>query len=296
MQHNSSTRLKSNQPASAGELAIQVDELDASKTQEVVEFLSQRPIHTVHMIEFIHDNGLVNPLNGSTFYGCRNREGQLEGVALIGHSTLLETTTDRAAQALAQVAKTCATTYVVMGEKERINNFWDYYAEAGQGMRHACRDLLFELKWPVQALPEVSDFRLATSDDLELVAAIHAQMVSNEAYVNPLKRDTEGVRLRCARLIEQGRTWVVAQGDEIIFKADITSDTSSVIYLDGVCINPDRATQSYALRCMLQLARILLRRTKSVCVLVNENDKKAHKFYRQAGYKLRSIYDTIFIN
>jgi predicted GNAT family acetyltransferase len=121
-------------------------------------------------------------------------------------------------------------------------------------------------------------------------------MASDEASLNPLKRETEAVRERCARFIEQGRTWVAVQGDVIIFKADVTFDTSSVIYLDRVCTNSDRRSHSHALRCMSQLARTLLRRTDSVCVLVSENDKKAHRFYRRAGYKLRSIYDTIFLN
>src|SRR6185436_20691196 len=60
--------------------------------EEVLNFLSRRPIHTVAMVGFIHDNGLVSTLNRGTFYGCRNYEGNLEGVALIGHATLLETT------------------------------------------------------------------------------------------------------------------------------------------------------------------------------------------------------------
>lgn len=298
MQQNSPTILKKpHQHSLAGQLIIQVDELDLSHEQEVLEFLSQRPIHTASMVGFIHENGLVHPLNRGTFYGCRNAGRQLEGVALMGHSTLLETTSDRAAQALAEVAKTCATAHLVMGEKERINNFWDYYAEAGQGMRHACRELLFELKWPVEALPDVSELRLATSAaDLELVAAIHAQIAPDQIRINPLKRGSEDSRQRCARNIEQGRTWVGTEEGEVIFKADVTTDTSAVIYLDEVWTSTEGSSQSDALRCMSQFARALLRRTKSVCVLVNENDKKAHRFYQQAGYKLRAIYDTIFLN
>ncbi len=58
---------------------------------EVLEFLSQRPMHNVILIGMVMDNGLVSPLNRGTFYGCRNRDGELEGVALIGHATLMET-------------------------------------------------------------------------------------------------------------------------------------------------------------------------------------------------------------
>ena len=296
-QQNSPAILKTpHRHPSTGPLMVQVAELDASHEQEVLEFLSHRPIHTVGMVGFINDNGLASPLNRGTFYGCRNREGQLEGVALIGHATLLETTTDRAAEALAEMAQTCTTAHMIMGEKERINNFWDYYAEAGQGMRHACRELLFELKWPVEALQEVPELRLAAAADLELVVTIHAQMAFDESGINPLERDPEGFRQRCARRIEQGRTWVWTEGGEVIFKADVTSDTPSVIYLEGVWTNAERRSQGYGLRCMSQLARTLLRRTKSVCVLVNENDKKAHRFYQRAGYKLRAIYDSIFLD
>jgi predicted GNAT family acetyltransferase len=281
---------------SADQLMVHVAALNASHEQEVIEFLSQRPIHTVGMVGFINDNGLVSPLNRGTFYGCRNRQGQLEGVALIGHATLLETTTDRATEALAEMAQTCTNAHMIMGEKERIDDFWYYYADAGQHMRHACRELLFELKWPVEALAEVPELRLATPADLELIVPIHAQMALAESGINPLERDPEGFRQRCARRIEQGRTWVWTEAGQIIFKADVASDTSSVIYLEGVWTNAEHRSQGYGLRCMSQLARTLLTRTKSLCVLVNENNKEAHKFYQRGGYKLRAIYDTIFLN
>lgn len=281
---------------SSGQLMVHVAELHASEEQEVLGFLAQRHIHTVAMVGFIHDNGLVSPLNRGTFYGCRNREGQLEGVALIGHATLLETTTDRALEALAEIAQTCTNAHMIMGEKERINNFWDYYAETGQNMRHACRELLFELQWPVEALSEVPGLRLATPAELDLIMPLQAQMAFAESGINPLERDPEGFRQRCARRIEQSRTWVWVDAGEIVFKADVVSDTSSVIYLEGVWTNPEHRSQGYGLRCMSQLARTLLRRTQSVCVLVNEKNGPAQKFYQRAGYKLRAAYDTIFLN
>jgi predicted GNAT family acetyltransferase len=121
-------------------------------------------------------------------------------------------------------------------------------------------------------------------------------MAFNESGTDPLETDPEGFRQRCARRIEQGRTWVWVEAGKIIFKADIASDTPSVIYLEGVWTSDEHRSRGYGLRCMSQLARTLLRRTQSVCVLVNENNQKAHAFYQRAGYKLRAIYDTIFLN
>jgi predicted GNAT family acetyltransferase len=162
-------------------------------------------------------------------------------------------------------------------------------------MRRACRELLFELRWPVEARAEIPCLRLGTAADLELIMPVQAQMAFDESGVNPLERDPKGFRRRCARRIEQGRTWVSIEAGKLIFKADIVSDTSSVIYLEGIWTNGERRAQGYGLRCMSQLARLLLRRTQSICVLVNEKNTTAHNFYQQAGYKLRAVYDTIFL-
>jgi predicted GNAT family acetyltransferase len=296
-QQNSSAIFKTSERQDSADRLIRVIELNASHEEEALEFLSQRPIHTVSMVGFIHDNGIVSPRNRGTFFGCHNREGQLEGVALIGYSTLLETTTDRAAEALAAVAQTCTTAHMITGEKERINNFWHYYAQAGQGMKHACRELLFELKWPVEALPDLPPLRLATSPaDLDMLAKISAELSVGERLNHSSNRDADGLRRKCARRIAQRRTWVCVEAGNIIFKADLNSYSSSVIFLKGVWTSADRRSQGNHLRCMSQLARTLLRRTKSICVLIDENDKKTHRFYQRAGYKLRAIYETIYLN
>jgi ribosomal protein S18 acetylase RimI-like enzyme len=248
------------------------------------------------MVGFIRDNGLVSPLNRGTFYGCRNCDGELEGVALIGHATLTETVTERALEALAEVAQKCTSAHMIMGEREQINRFWDRYAEAGQRMRQACSQLLFELKWPIEALQAVPDLKAATNAELDLIVPLQAELALAESGVNPLERDPQGFRQRCAHRIEQGRTWLWIEDGEIVFKADVVSDTPSVIYLEGIWTNPSRRSQGYGLRCLSQLGRTFLCRAKSVCVLVNEENEPAQRFYQRAGYKLRAVYDTIFLD
>lgn len=120
-------------------------------------------------------------------------------------------------------------------------------------------------------------------------------MAFDESGVNPMDRDPEGFRKRCARRIEQGRSWVLVENNRLTFKAEVVSDTPEVTYLEGVWIHPDERGQGLGLRCMSQLARNLLMRTKALCLLVNNENVPAHRFYKQAGYKLRGIYDTIFL-
>lgn len=276
-------------------LDILVAKLSSEDEAEALEFLSGRPLHTVTMVGFILDNGLVNPLNRGTFYACRNRKGQIEGVALIGHATLMETTTDRALQAFAEITQKCSRTHMIMGEMERIDEFSNYYAEGGHDVRLARRELLFELRWPIAVHEQTTELRQATADDLELVMVPQAQMAFEESGVNPMEKDPDGFRQRCARRIEQGRTWVLVADGKLLFKAEIISDTTEVTYLEGIWVNPDERGKGYGPRCMSHLAHTLLSRSESLCLFVHERNIAAQLFYKRSGYKLRSIYDTIFV-
>jgi ribosomal protein S18 acetylase RimI-like enzyme len=274
---------------------IQVERLGNNEAAEVLEFLAQRPIHTVAMMSLIHDNGMVSPLNRGTFYGCRDANGQLEGVALVGHATLMETVSDRALAALAQVARQCPSTHMIMGEKERVADFWSHYSEAGRRQRLACREWLFELTWPVDAREAVAELRPAQASELELVMPIQAQLAFIESGVNPMEVDRYGFRERCLRRIEQGRTWVVVENGELIFKADVVSKTAEVIYIEGVWLREDRRQKNLGTRFMSGLMRRLLEDTKSICLLVNETNEWAQGFYRKCGFHFRATYETIFL-
>lgn len=274
---------------------ISVDRLLNGDEAEVLEFLAQRPIHTVAMMSLINDNGLVSPLNRGAFYGCRDLNGKLEGVALVGHATLMETISDRALAALAQVAQQCAGTHMIMGEKERVADFWGHYAAAGRQHRLACREWLFELSWPIEAREAVAGLRRATAAELELVMPVQAELAFAESGINPMQTDPEGFRKRCLRRIEQGRTWVVIEDGKLIFKADVISRTAAVNYLEGIWISEDRRANGSGLRFMSDLMRRLLEETKSICLLVNETNKLAQNFYRKCGFHFRATYETIFL-
>jgi predicted GNAT family acetyltransferase len=271
-----------------------VNALENCEQLEVLSFLARRPIHTAHLAGMIRDNGLQNPLNRGMFYAYRNHLGELEGVALIGHATLLETSSDQALQAFAKTAQRCNAVHMVMCEENRIENFWSYYAVEGQEMRRACRELLFELRWPVD-VSQVSNLRLATHEDLPLLLPVHAEMALDESGVDPRQQDAAGFYERYARRIAQKRTWVLIEDEKLRFKAEVVAETPETTYVEGVWVNPAARRQGYGYRCMSQLARMLLWRTKSICLFVNDENLDAQRFYKQAGYHLRTVYDTIFL-
>ena len=276
-------------------VTVSTTKLTEENRNEVLAFLTERPIHTVCMVGFIRDNGIESPLNRGTFYGCRNSEGRLEGVALIGHTTLIEVRTDRALKEFALIAQITSNTFLIMGEEERIEQFWNLYADDGQEIRMVCRELLFELHRPIEVRQPVKDLRLATLADLDVIAPVHAEMAEAESGVNPLSVDPVGFLQRCSRRIEKGRVWVLIQNGELIFKADIQADTPDVVYLEGIYVNPAYRGKGIGRRCLAQVTQILLRRSKLICLLVNEVNEQAHAFYRLSNFKMQGYYLTTFM-
>lgn len=269
--------------------------LGEGEREEALAFLAERPVQTVCMVGLIRDNGVESAHNRGTFYACRNTEGRLEGIALIGHATLIEARTRRAFAEFALAAQCSTRTHFIMGESDSIEEFWSHYADSGQRMRRACRELLFEVRCPAEFGREVEGLRLATADDLDLIVPVHAGLAEDESGVNPLDTDAEGFRARCLRRIEQRRTWIVIEGSRLLFKVDIQADTPDVIYLEGIYVNPSERGTGLGRRCLTQLTRELLLRARRVCLLANEENERAHSFYRTCGFRLRGLYDTIFL-
>ena len=262
---------------------------------EVLEFLAERPLHTIVMSGLIRDNGLESPFNRGTFYACRDTRGELQGVALIGHAMFLEVRCYAALKLLARLAQNCRHTHMIMGEQEMIEHFWNYYSGGGQSPRLYCREVLFEQRSAAPALEPVPQLRRATLNDLLLVMPVHAAMAYEESGVNPLSVDPKGFRLRCSRRIEQGRVWVWVENGQLIFKADVIAETPEVTYIEGIYVDLPERGKGYGARCMSQMAHHLLNRTGAISLLVNEERRGAQAFFQKAGYRPRGLYDTIFL-
>lgn len=262
---------------------------------EALNFLAAHPVQNVIMTSLIRDNGFDSGLNRGSFYACRDGRGKLTGVALIGHHVLFAGQCAETIGAFARRAREHGDAHVIVGNRELVGQFWAGYAREGESPQLVQRELMLEQKWPIAVREYVPGLRLATLADIEQVAASHAQMAFAESRINPLEVDREGFLARIRRRVEQGRVWVWIEDHQLIFKTDIISYTPEVIYLEGVYVNPSERGKGYGLRCLSQLGCELLRQAKSLCLLVNEHNEQAQAFYRRAGYKLHSHYDTIYL-
>jgi uncharacterized protein len=263
---------------------------------EVLEFLSIRPVHTVVMSSFIQDNGIESADNRGKFYGYRNENGELEGVSLIGHTTLIESRSTGALTAFAHVARESETPiHIMMSDGSTTETFWKLYAGQNQTPRLVCTELLFELSFPFQVKSCEWDVRLAKPEELEQIAVAHAAVALMESGVDPMVKDPEGFLKRCLKRIEKERTFVVFENGKLVFKADIVAETNDVIYLEGVYVSPDYRGQGVGASCLAALSLDLLDRVEHICLLSNVKFKVAHKSFVKAGFRNTDSSQTIFV-
>lgn len=273
-----------------------VCELKNEDQQEAIAFLAIRPVHTVVMTSFINDNGIENVLNRGKFYGYRNTKGRLEGIALIGHTTLVEARSEAALEALAFQAKSSDTPiHLIMSDGTAAESFWQYYSDGLRQPRLTCSEMLFEISFPFLVQGCEYEIRTANADELLQVAEAQAEVAFMECGVDPLQKDREGFLKRVARRIEQGRVFVVAENGKLVFKADIISETDDVAYLEGIYVAPEFRGQGIGSKCLSKLSLELLNRVQNICLLSNVEFKNAHQSFRKAGFKSTDECTTIFV-
>lgn len=272
-----------------------VAQLRNEHESEVLDFLAARPAHTVVMAGLIRDNGLVNSLNRGAFYACRDHQGRLEGVALIGHLTIIETRSETSLTTFARLARNCTTTRLIRGERETMDRFWKDYTDDGSSPRLICSEYLLEQRETLRLTELVENLRPATLTNLEQVMKINAAMAFEEGGASPLDLDPQGFCNRTARRIEQGRVWTCVRDGKLVFKADIISETPEAIYLEGVHVDSEERRKGFGRRCLNQLGSILLSKTESICLTINERNHNALAFYKRAGYRFLSHYETIYL-
>ncbi len=271
-------------------------EVNEDSLEEAIEFLNLASVHSVILYGFLSDNGLNERLNRGKYFGHRNREGELDGIALIGHSTIFDVRTDAALLAFAKEARRATNPInLIMSSGEQAETFFNEYSNCLYAPRKRCVEHSFVTGYPFAVQASDRRPRLATADELEPVARVQAELALNESGVNPLAIDRDGFLSRVLRRIDQGRTYVVTENGSLIFKVDLMAATSEMAYLEGVYVAPEERGKGTGSSCLSQVCIELLSISSSVCLLSNREMEHAHKCFERAGMQRSDDLVTLFV-
>jgi RimJ/RimL family protein N-acetyltransferase len=183
---------------------------------------------------------------------------------------------------------------MLIGEAHAVGELWE---AARDRLPPAREDRPGQPVYVLDEPPAPGDtgLRAARLHDLELLLPACAAAHAEELGVDPMRRDPDGFRWRTRAQIEEGRSWIWAEDDRILFKAEASAWTPSAVQLQQVWTDPPLRGRGYATRGLADLIRLLLDRTPTVCLFVRAENEVAIRLYERVGMRHTIDYRSVLL-
>jgi uncharacterized protein len=131
--------------------------------------------------------------------------------------------------------------------------------------------------------------------DTYLVAAI--DMFIGEVGVDPRLGDGgRGYRRRVASLIAAGRAWARFEHGEVVFKAEVGSQSPAVGQIQGVWVHPERRGQGLGTAGTATLAAVIVGTGRIASLYVNNFNTVARATYARVGFVEVGTFATVLLD
>ncbi|EPQ48592.1 GCN5-related N-acetyltransferase [Mycobacterium pseudoshottsii JCM 15466] len=142
--------------------------------------------------------------------------------------------------------------------------------------------------------PEVRQVR-PEELDAYLVAAV--DMFIGEVGIDPRLGDGgRGYRRRVASLIAAGRAWARFEHGEVIFKAEVGSQSPAVGQIQGVWVHPERRGLGLGTAGTATLAAVTVGSGRIASLYVNNFNTVARAAYTRVGFKEVGTFATVLLD
>ena len=142
-----------------------------------------------------------------------------------------------------------------------------------------------------------AEVRQVRPDELEayLVAAI--DMFIGEVGIDPRLGDGgRGYRRRVANLIASGRAWARFDHGEVIFKAEVGSQSPAVSQIQGVWVHPEWRGHGLGSAGTATLAAVIVGTGRMASLYVNDFNTVARATYARVGFTEVGAFATVLLD
>ena len=247
---------------------------------EIVDFCADDPVERVYL-EDVARRGLGR-------FAAIRENGRLTALCHVGANIV----PSGAGCGVLAAAAPSGGARMMIGEERAVGELWDAVAS---NMPEPREDRPGQ---PVYVLDEApvpggTGLRDATRADLDLLVPACAKAHEAEVGLDPLQRDPHGFRWRTQTQIDERRSWLWADGDTILFKAEASAWTPEAVQLQQVWVDPEARDHGYAQRAMRDLCHRLLTIVPRVCLFVRADNAPAIRVYESIGMRRTISYRSL---
>lgn len=227
--------------------------------------------------------------------------GRLESLCYVGGNLVLVSATEEAVAAFAkQLARRVRLAASLVGPAEPVLALWELLEPSWGPAREVrrCQPLLaIDARPRVEPDPRV---RVVEPTELDVLFPAAVAMFTEEVGVSPVSDGGTAYRARVRDLILSGHAFArfepAADGQRVVFKADIGYATSAACQVQGVWVTPDLRGQGIsgaATAAVVELARRDV--APVVSLYVNDFNHIARAVYERVGFEQVGTFATVLL-
>lgn len=250
----------------------------------LLELLAADPIHNLFLLGTLEEHGVGGAEAGHAFYGLP-AAGAPQAVVLVSRTGLwVPSGTDpKLARELGTALRQLPLLSSI-GERAAVDALWISHGGPARRPRLARLQRLMALT-PDDMGPWIApQLRPAAPADLPHVIEASALMQRDDLGIDPRGIDPAGHERRCQERIAAGRTWVLFEGGQLVFKVDVGARSRFGAQLEGVYTAPGARKQGVATKGLGQLCRTLLSALPRLTLHADATNEAALGLYRKLGF------------
>lgn len=139
--------------------------------------------------------------------------------------------------------------------------------------------------------------RQVRADELDAYLVASIDMFIGEVGIDPRLGDGgRGYRRRVAGLIAAGRAWARFERGEVVFKAEVGSQSPTVGQIQGVWVHPDWRGHGLGTAGTATLASAVVRSGRTASLYVNDFNTVARATYDRVGFHQVGTFATVLLD
>jgi hypothetical protein len=261
-----------------------VEPLGPTHLSALRAMLARDTTHNMYLLGLLEEFGVVsNPRTPFTFQG-RFFDGELTAAMFVAGSGGLLVPSASSPQHIGDIAKALhgkVQARGILGEHAVVDALLKHFGVTPQFSK---TQKMFSVS-PNDLGPFTNPLlRAANEFDVPRLLPLAAACVHEMNKRNPLEDDAAGFELRVRQRVKAGRTYVLEENGEFVFKLDVGSRSQFGAELEGIYTAPAHRKKGHATLCLGQISRFLMSSLPRLTVRIDDEQSYFANTARKVGY------------